>query len=153
VGGVAFENTKTRKGPLEARMRLLLDSHVVVWALVEPTQMTVRARAALADKRNQVYVSTVTVWELWSKFLKNPLKPMMRIIDAGQNGFDACLTSLDAERLHVSPRHMIAGARLPQIHGDPFDRILLGQAQVEGLTLLTRDRFVLSYPGFDFLEA
>ncbi len=118
-------------------MRLLLDTHVVLWSLTEPLKLRGETREALEDAQNDVFVSAVSGWEIAVKRALGKLEAPDDL-EAGirQQGFlPLHLTFLDAER---------AGA-LPPHHGDPFDRMLVAQAQVEGLVVVTRDARIPLY--------
>ena len=118
-------------------MRLLLDTHVVLWSLTEPLKLRGETREALEDAQNDVFVSAVSGWEIAVKRALGKLEAPDDL-EAGvrQQGFlPLHLTFLHAER---------AGA-LPPHHGDPFDRMLVAQAQVEGLVVVTRDARIRLY--------
>ena len=118
-------------------MRLLLDTHVVLWSLTEPLKLRGETREALEDAQNDVFVSAVSGWEIAVKRALGKLEAPDDL-EAGvrQQGFlPLHLTFLHAER---------AGA-LPPHHGDPFDRMLVAQAQVEGLVVVTRDARIPLY--------
>ena len=116
-------------------MRLLLDTHVLIW-WDEGARLS-RAAGAAIREADQVYVSAVTGWEIAIKTALGRLQPSRTVSDAIQEtGF---------EELPVRLRHAEALARLDSHHRDPFDRMLVAQALVEGLTLVTRDRVFASY--------
>ncbi len=118
-------------------MRLLLDTHVVLWSLTEPRKLRGETREALEDAQNDVFVSAVSGWEIAVKRALGKLEAPDDL-EAGvrQQGFlPLHLTFLHAER---------AGA-LPPHHGDPFDRMLVAQAQVEGLVVVTWDARIRLY--------
>lgn len=123
-------------------MKLLLDTHVLLWAAGEPDRLTDQARSLLEDPANQLYFSPVSLWEVAIKsglgradFQVDPGSMRRGLID---NGY---------EELPISGQHAVHIATLPPIHRDPFDRMLVAQAQVEGITLLTVDVLVARYPG------
>ena len=118
-------------------MRLLLDTHALLWWLTEPQRLNGRAYEAIADTFNEVFVSAVSGWEIAVKRALGKLRAPDDL-EAGvkEQGFTLLsLTSSHAER---------AGA-LPPHHGDPFDRMLVAQAQAEDLILVTRDRYIPRY--------
>ena len=118
-------------------MRLLLDTHVVLWSLTEPLKLRGETREALEDAQNDIFVSAVSGWEIAVKRALGKLEAPDDL-EAGvrQQGFlPLHLTFLHAER---------AGA-LPPHHGDPFDRMLVAQAQVEGLVVVTWDARIRLY--------
>ena len=112
-------------------MRLLLDSHVVLWWLDPDWRLPVDARAAIDDATNEVVVSAASIWELEIKRNKG------RIAWPGD-----LLVELDAHEIDiidVSPLHATLAAELPMHHRDPFDRMLVAQALHDGYTLVTAD--------------
>lgn len=119
-------------------MKILLDSHVVVWWLGSPEKLTPRARALIADPANQLTVSAASIWELHLKLAKGTLQmPSDFVEHLWDGGF---------EELPVRASHVSGLADLPSIHQDPFDRLLMAQAVSEGLQLMTRDRIIHQYP-------
>ncbi|HEX5597943.1 MAG TPA: type II toxin-antitoxin system VapC family toxin [Micromonosporaceae bacterium] len=117
-------------------MRLLLDTHVVIWWLLDDPTLSEELKATI-DEEPEVYVSSATVWEVAIKQalgkLKEPADLPERIRDA------------DFRELSIKSAHAIAAGRLPMIHRDPFDRMLIAQAQCENLSLVTRDVDIQKY--------
>ncbi len=123
-------------------MRLLLDTHILLWSALQPARLTESVAKSIASPDNIPVFSTASIWEI---AIKRGLARPDFTVDPGvlrrsllENGF---------EELVVTGDHAIAVARLPQLHRDPFDRILIAQATVEGITLLTADAMVARYPG------
>ena len=123
-------------------MRLLLDTHVLLWATSVPGRRTPELRALLESPDTAAVFSPATIWEVAIKsqtgrsdFLVDPEVLRTTLVEVG------CF------ELPITSAHAAAAAHLPPIHKDPFDRILIAQAQVEGITLLTADRTVARYPG------
>lgn len=121
-------------------MRLLLDTHLLLWAAGEPRKLSRKARAAIADPANALHFSAASVWEV---AIKSGLGRADFQVDAVQllrglveNGY---------EELPVTGRHAAEVAHLPALHTDPFDRMLVAQARAEGLLLLTADDQVAQY--------
>ena len=118
-------------------MSLLLDTHVVLWWLTDDPALSDNIKDQL-DHEPDVYVSAATVWEVAIKQamgkLKEPADLPERIRDSG------------FRELPITSEHAIAAGRLPLIHRDPFDRMLVAQAQRENLTLVTKDPHILEYP-------
>lgn len=117
-------------------MSLLLDTHVVLWWLTDDPTLSDYIKDQL-DHEPDVYVSAATVWEVAIKQamgkLKEPADLPERIRDSG------------FRELPITSEHAIAAGRLPLIHRDPFDRMLVAQAAVEELTLVTRDPVFARY--------
>lgn len=121
-------------------MRLLLDTHVLLWALGAPHRLPAALATALCDPENEVLFSAVNIWEI--------------AIKAGQGrpAFvnDAALVAQEARAagfvdLPVTTQHAAAVQSLPALHGDPFDRLLVAQALCEPLHLVTADRQIARY--------
>jgi len=122
-------------------MRLLLDTDATMWAFAEPDKLRPKARAAIEDTRNEVWVSSATTWEVAIKHAlgKMPLPTSPEIY------LPARIAQYGFKELSISVAHTLALARLPTHHSDPFDRILVAQAQVEGLTLVSSDPQLAKY--------
>jgi len=118
-------------------MRILLDSHTALWWMDDPGKLTKEARDAIADPANQVFLSAVSVWELGLKRLKGKLK-----LPAN---FAELLKADGVDELVFTHSHATQSLGLPPIHGDPFDRALIAQCQLESLHFATRDRFASGY--------
>lgn len=122
-------------------MRLLLDTHVVLWAATGSTRLTPRIHALLQSAENTLVVSAATHWEI---SIKNSL---------ARPDFDVDLVALQSGLhangyvdLPVTAAHAAVLSGLPDLHRDPFDRMLVAQALSEGLTLVTADKGILGYP-------
>jgi PIN domain nuclease of toxin-antitoxin system len=118
-------------------MTLLLDSHVLLWALHAPGKLAAPARGAIEDGANTIFYSSASIWELAIKSAKGLLSI--------EDGFLQAAESASFLELPIRGHHAWIVKSLPPIHGDPFDRILVAQARAEGLTLVTRDRFLGGY--------
>lgn len=123
-------------------MKLLLDTHLLLWAAGNPERLSPSSRRLLNDAGNQLYFSAASLWEVAIKrtlgrddFQVDPRLLRRGLID---NGY---------ADLPITAEHAVAVDSLPPIHKDPFDRILVAQAMVEGFLLLTVDRVVAKYPG------
>jgi PIN domain nuclease of toxin-antitoxin system len=121
-------------------VKLLLDTHLLLWAAGQPERLPKRARSLLLDAKNQLLFSSASLWEVAIKrdlgrkdFTVDPSRLWQRLL---ANGY---------LELPVSGEHAITTSTLPRHHKDPFDRILIAQARVEGLTLLTGDASVGEY--------
>ncbi|MCP5431691.1 MAG: type II toxin-antitoxin system VapC family toxin [Alphaproteobacteria bacterium] len=124
-------------------MRLLLDTHVALWAVADDARLAAGARDLIADPSNDVFVSVATVWEIAIKHALYPARPNALAISAAEavRYFAASGYLL----LPVLAAHGIAVERLPPIHGDPFDRMLIAQALTEPLRLVTSDAELARY--------
>ncbi len=123
-------------------MRLLLDTQTLVWAATEPRRLGAQALPLLTESGNERFLSAVTCWELAikSRLGKFPWAPEhLGAFIADQ------LAALTLEELAIDRYHGLATASLPLLHRDPFDRLLVAQAQVEGLTIITNDQLVARY--------
>jgi PIN domain nuclease of toxin-antitoxin system len=118
-------------------LRLLLDTHVLIW-WSSRREVGSAAADAIRSADNDVFVSVASVWEAEIKAATGKLRLEADLqAEPAEHGF----TSLD-----ISARHAVAAARLPHHHRDPFDRLLVAQAQLEGLIIVTRDPVFDSYP-------
>jgi PIN domain nuclease of toxin-antitoxin system len=118
-------------------VRALLDTHIAFWFLNDPSKLAGEARATLERSDTRGYVSAASVWETALKEAKGRLSlPEPLNVGAARVGL---------LELPVTWPHANAAAQLPGIHKDPFDRMLVAQAMLEDLVLLTRDPFVLQY--------
>jgi PIN domain nuclease of toxin-antitoxin system len=118
-------------------MRLLLDSHALLWALHSPEKLAPAARNAIEEGENPVFYSAASVWELSIKSAKGLLELDDNLLDA--------LAAMNFVELPIRGLHAWVVKSLPPVHGDPFDRILVAQAKTENLTLVTRDQFLVQY--------
>ena len=118
-------------------MNLLLDTHTLIWALEDNPSLSALARVAIVDGENMVFVSAVSVWEISIKKALGKLEAPDTLLD-------------EIERIRFTPlditlEHADRAGKLPAIHLDPFDRMLIAQAQSEQLTLITRDAEIQKY--------
>lgn len=123
-------------------MRLLLDTHVVLWAAYSPDKISGKGVELLEDSENTLIFSSASIWEVG-------IKAML-----GREDFQVDVSELlrglrinGYQELAVTSDHTIAQTYLPVLHRDPFDRILVAQATSEQITLLTADEQVLRYEG------
>ena len=119
-------------------MRLLIDTHLLLWWLAGGVRLPRRARGFLADTSNQVFFSAASIWEV-------SIKAALGKIEADPNEMLVALRLGGFEELPVTGRHASAVMRLPDHHRDPFDRMLVAQSLVESLVLLTDDRVLSKY--------
>ena len=124
-------------------MRILLDTHVALWAIAKTTRLPAEIAGLIGDPANAVVVSAVSVWEIVIKHALSRGRPD----DIAVSGARALSYFHDAgyQFLSVSAEHAAAVERLPRLHGDPFDRLLVAQALSEPLRLITHDTTVAAY--------
>lgn len=125
-------------------MRLLLDTHVLLWWLAGDRHLPTESRDAIESPENECAASVATVWEIEIKRAANRLKAPTDVIGT--------LERVDIPLLPIEGRHAVAAARLPAHHADPFDRVLVAQASLDGFMLVTHDARMRAY-GVSILEA
>ncbi len=123
-------------------MRYLLDTHTYLWWVLDDHRLSKRARSILDDPQLDILLSVASIWEITVKLAIGKLAlnaPLARVVidEPDRNGID----SLDVRR-----EHACRTAELPLLHRDPFDRLLVAQAQIEDLTLITKDPVIAEYP-------
>jgi len=121
---------------------LLLDTHILLWAAGQPEKLPATMRMLLEDPANSLAFSAASIWEIVIKsglgredFSVDPRRLRRGLLDALYR------------EIPVTSEHALAVSRLPPLHKDPFDRILIAQAETEGATLLTADPVLARYPG------
>ncbi|MBX9701588.1 MAG: type II toxin-antitoxin system VapC family toxin [Acetobacteraceae bacterium] len=121
-------------------MLVLLDTHLILWGAAEPHRLPAAARARIEDPATHLAFSVVAIWEVSIKlarrrpgFLFDPARLRTLLLANGYREID------------ITGAHALAVRDLPRVHGDPFDRILIAQARVEGATLLTVDAAMARY--------
>ena len=123
-------------------MKLLLDTHLLLWAAAQPDRLSAAMRSLIDDPQNTPLFSSPTLWEAAIKrgLGRSDFQVDPRLLRRGllDNGYG---------ELPITSDHAVAVDGLPPIHKDPFDRILVAQAIVEGIALLTADPLVARYPG------
>lgn len=121
-------------------MRILLDTHLLLWSVASSRRLPKQARALLLDAANEVFYSAASVWEvaIKSTLRRSDFKvdPTVLVRALAQSGFS---------ELPVTATHAAGVARLPVIHRDPFDRLLVAQSFAEPMTLLTNDAMLARY--------
>lgn len=123
-------------------MKLLLDTQILLWAAGQPERLSPAARRQLKNPKNELLFSAASVWEITIKnsIGRDDFRVEPRLFRRGllDNGYI---------ELPITSEHAVNIDSLPQLHKDPFDRILLAQAFTEGITLLTADAQLARYPG------
>ncbi len=119
-------------------MKLLLDSHILLWIFFDSRKLSRKIKNAVSNPRNTVCVSTVSTWEIATK--KNAGK-----LDIPDNFFDIIYNDKKYKFLLIEPKHIDYYISLPLRHKDPFDRMLVAQAKAEQLTLVTNDSNIELY--------
>ena len=123
-------------------MKLLIDTHLLLWAAGQPEKLSTKARKLLNDSRNELLFSAASLWEVAIKATlgREDFRVEPRLLRRGllDNGY---------VELPITSLHAVAIDGLPPLHKDPFDRLLLAQALSEGITLLTSDARLARYPG------
>jgi len=122
-------------------VKLLLDTHLLLWAAAG-SGLSEAATNLIADPRNGLWFSPASIWEI---AIKSSLGKADFAVDAAL--FRRELLDSGYQELPITSAHAAAIATLPDMHRDPFDRMLIAQAIVEGMVLLTADRAILQYPG------
>jgi PIN domain nuclease of toxin-antitoxin system len=121
-------------------MRILLDTHLMLWAITGDARLGKELEARLLDPANEIHISAASIWEIGIKHAKNPaVMPISADVAA-----KACVDS-DFQWLDITVQHAQVAASLPPLHLDPFDRMLVAQAIQEPLVLLTRDPTLPAY--------
>ena len=123
-------------------MRLLLDTRMLLWAANEPERLSAATRALVENPNNDVVFSAISIWEIAIKTGRGRDDFRLHAGFFRRGLFDNGYTELP-----MTGAHAAALAGLPAIHKDPFDRMLVAQATVEGLTLVTSDPAIANYPG------
>ena len=123
-------------------MKLLLDTHLLLWTAGEPKKLSLKARRLIVDTDNELMFSAASTWEIAIKRAlgRSDFQVDARLLRRGliDNGY---------VELPVFSAHAVAVEALPPVHKDPFDRLLVAQSQVEGIVLLTSDATVAEYGG------
>ncbi len=123
-------------------MNYLVDTHVLLWAAEESPRLSRSTQRLINDAKSVLYFSVASIWEIAIKrgLDRNDFQVEPHSLRRGllANGW---------KEIAISSEHAVATLNLPPLHKDPFDRLLLAQAYVEGYTLLTSDKIVAKYPG------
>ncbi len=118
-------------------MKVLLDTHTLLWWLANDETLSAKARQVIASPKTTVYVSAATAWEIAIKKAIGKLQSPDDLVDA--------LAANRFQQLPVTIEHALFAGALPRHHDDPFDRMLVAQALMEKLTIITRDKSIPAY--------
>jgi PIN domain nuclease of toxin-antitoxin system len=121
-------------------VRVLLDTQIVLWAAYSPEKLPRQAQGVLLDESNELFFSTASIWEVSIKFQLN--KPDFQVNPLTL--YEGLLAN-DYSELWINARHVVGITSLPMIHKDPFDRLLVAQAKLESMSLLTCDETISRY--------
>jgi len=121
-------------------MKLLLDTHLLLWAICDSKSLSKPARKLLTDEENDIYFSAASVWEIGLKHAKHP--ESMGISSAEARRY---FLEMGYEELPIRAGHGIVAEDMPFLHHDPFDRIMIAQAKTEKMVFLSHDRMVAQY--------
>ena len=124
-------------------MNLLLDTHIALWAIVDSPKLAGQARTLIADPGNSISVSVASLWEIAIKHAlqRKGTSRMPVSATTASHHFEAA----GFELLAITPNHVRALEALPELHSDPFDRILVAQAMSEPLRLVSHDPMIAAY--------
>ncbi len=117
-------------------MKFLLDTHILLWWYLDPLKLKEEASLIIKSGTNEIYVSDAIIWEIVIKSKADKLKIPNGFIEEVEKDF---------EFLPINIKHILKTRELDLIHRDPFDRLLVAQASIENMTILTRDREILQY--------
>lgn len=123
-------------------MILLLDTHALIWALLEPDRLSQRAREAMEDPVNTLFVSSASAWEISTKHRLGRLPEASVLV----SGYEEHLERLGAVELPITASHALLAGGLDGVHRDPFDRMLAAQAVIEGIPLVSKDAAFQLFP-------
>ena len=127
-------------------MRVLLDTHALLWAAFRKELLSARAKKMIEAPSNEILVSAASAWEIATKYRLGKLPLAQMLVE----DFVPRVAAAGYVLLSISAEHALRAGRLPADHKDPFDRMLVAQAKLERVTLLTHDRRLLAYG--DFVE-
>lgn len=122
-------------------MRLLLDTHALLWWLSDDDALPASAKKVISDKRNQILVSSASAWEITTKFRLGRLPAAVTLV----HDFAGYLRGERFEVLPVSLEHGVRAGLLPGPHRDPFDRMLIAQAQAENVAIISNEKVFDGY--------
>jgi PIN domain nuclease of toxin-antitoxin system len=123
-------------------MKYLLDTHILLWAAASPQKIPKKMRACIENEQNELFFSAASIWEI---VIKNRIGRKDFQVDP--RVFRTALTDNGYQELGITCEHVLFVHDLPDIHKDPFDRIIVAQSSIEGMGILTVDPAVIDYGG------
>ncbi|CAN5747685.1 type II toxin-antitoxin system VapC family toxin [soil metagenome] len=123
--------------------RLLLDTHVLLWLLVDPTKIRATTLSIVRDRQNELLISPASAWEIATKHRLGRLGQAQTVI----NGYTSHLETLGATELPITGRDALTAGQMTWDHQDPFDRMLVAQAMIRSLVLVTKDDEITNFGG------
>lgn len=123
------------------RMVFLIDTHILLWYLAGSKNLSPAIRTEIDNPKNDIFISVASFWELAIKISLGKMNAEVSLSQIEQD-----INSREFRTLNISLSHLHALATLPPVHGDPFDRMIIAQAMVEKLTILSADRHFKDYP-------
>jgi len=123
--------------------RLLLDTHALLWTLLEPDRIPDAVLSQIRDPTTELLVSAASAWEIGTKFRLGKLEQAQAVVA----GYPAHLERLRARELPISSRHALTAGLLTWDHRDPFDRVIAAQCMIESVPVVTSDRALTAFPG------
>lgn len=121
-------------------MRLLLDTHTLIWFFTDSTNLSESLKSFIESKENESYVSIASLWEIGIKYSLKKLS-----LKTNLSEFFVTVESSSVRSLPLTSTHILQLSSLPLHHRDPFDRLIIAQAMVENLTIVTKDKLFSSY--------
>ena len=122
-------------------MKVLLDTHALLWWLFDDPRLSATARSAIAESKNEVVVSSASAWEIATKHRIGKLPEAVKAV----NNLPQLLRQARFQELAITVDHALAAGSLPRPHRDPFDRMLIAQGRAEKLPILTNDPVFAAY--------
>ncbi len=122
-------------------MKILLDTHIFLWMFLSPSRISANVELLIKDTNNEIFLSAISSWEIAIKYSIGKLK----LPDAPEIYVPDRMKRANLKSLEISHEHTFAIAKLPPIHKDPFDRLLITQANVENFALLSADSVFSKY--------
>jgi PIN domain nuclease of toxin-antitoxin system len=119
-------------------MRYLLDTHVLAWAVGDASKLSHSVQQILRDLNNEIFVSPINIWEMSIKFQLGKWPDVAAFMDEAT--YDSFLTTLGAKEIVITHRHTRLAGQFKEYHSDPFDRLLIAQALLEGMAFISKDR-------------